>query len=98
MVYCTFFHPKDTELTKWEGLVSFLQRSKAIDAVNNHLIDNYDYKPLNPQVVGRKLWRSLIKLISLNRRHGYYIARSLVEDNMLISSLYGSFCTKEPIF
>lgn len=85
-------------LTKWEGLVSFLQRSKAIDVVNNHLVDNYDYKPLNPQVVGRKLWRSLVKMISLNKRHGYYIACSLVEDNMLISSLYGTFHTKEPIF
>lgn len=49
------------------------------------------------QASGQKLWRSAISLVSLNRRRGYCIARALVEKNLRVSSLYGTFRLKDPI-
>ena len=49
------------------------------------------------QYEGQKLWRSAIKLVSRNRRRGYCIARALVEENLEVSTLHGTFRIKEPL-
>ena len=49
------------------------------------------------QYEGQKLWRSAIKLVSMNRQCGCCIAPSLVERNLQVSTLHGTFRIKEPI-
>jgi hypothetical protein len=61
------------------------------------LINNYDGKPLIMQYECQKLWRSAIKLVSRNRQHGYCIAPALVEGNLGVSTLHGTFRINEPL-
>lgn len=84
-------------MTSWEDPVSFLQRERAVSFVTNCLIDNYDCKPKMMQASGQKLWSSAISLVSQNRKRGYCIARALVEDNVVVSSLHGTIRIKDPI-
>ncbi|CAN6222210.1 unnamed protein product [Urochloa humidicola] len=94
----SFYDPEDVKLTSWENPVPYLKRTPAVATVNHPLIGDHDGKPLMLQFDGQKLWRSGIKLVSRNRQRGYCIARALVEENMEVSTLHGTFRIKEPIY
>jgi hypothetical protein len=84
-------------LTSWEDPVPYLKRIPAVGTVSNYLINNYNGKPLIMQYECQKLWSSAIKLVSRNRLRGYCIAPALLEGNLEVSTLHGTFRIKEPL-